>query len=116
MPGPKMAQLDIRVNGRIEGNVTVRPERLYFISSQGGNTARQEVRLTRRPEGGLEILGVDVDNPGFAATVVPVSEDGKEYKIDVVRADPAAGAQTAKLTIRTNEPSQASIEVPIIAR
>lgn len=112
----KMTTIDISVSGKLEGNITVRPERLFFLSANGTSTQRQELRLTKRPEGGLEIKRITSTDSTFETKLVPVSE-GKEYLIEVVRIEAAVGTPaSARLMIETNDPMQPVIEVAITAR
>jgi hypothetical protein len=112
----KMANIDISVSGKLEGNVTVRPERLFFLSANGTSTQRQELRLTKRPEGGLEIKRITSTDSTFETQLVPVAE-GKEYLVEVVRTEAAIGTPaSARLMIETNDPLQPVIEVAITAR
>jgi hypothetical protein len=114
---PKMAAIDVSVSGKLDGDLTVQPERLFFLSSRGGTAAqRQELTLAKRPKGGLEVKSVTTTDATFEAKVIPVSE-GKEYKIEVLRTADAIGTQSqAQLVIMTNDPLQPRIEVPLLAR
>jgi len=111
---PKVPRLEIRVSGRITGDVVVRPQILHFRRPGMGELAlKQELRLTRRPEGGLEILGVESTSPDFVPSVHVVSE-GLEYRIVVERPEERARNRAeATLKIRTNV---GLVEVQIFAR
>jgi hypothetical protein len=113
---PKMPTIDITVSGRLEGDVSIRPERLFFLSRGGTSTTQQELNLAKRPAGGLAITKVTSTNPSFTANLRTV-EEGFEYVVEVNRATDAVG-QTgqAQLIIETNDPRQSRIEVPIVAR
>jgi len=112
----KMENIDINVSGKLQGNITIRPERLFFLSANGASTQRQEVRLTKRPEGGLEIKRITSTDATFETKLVTVAE-GKEYMIEVVRTPEAVGTPaSARLMIETNDPIQGVVEIPITAR
>ena len=113
---PKMANIDISVSGKIDGNITVMPERLFFLSKNGASATHQELKISKRPEGGLEIKKITSTDATFEAKLVPISE-GKEYKVEVNRTAEGVGSQaTAQLIIETNDPLQPKIEVPLLAR
>lgn len=110
---PEEPRLEIRVSGHIEGDVGVHPEALYFRRPRPGETApaKQELRLTGRSEGGLEILGVECTSPDFVPSL-HVETEGLEYRIEVERSEGGAPRATATLRIRTNA---GLVEVPIAA-
>lgn len=114
---PKMTSLDVTVSGKIDGDVTVQPERLFFLSSRGGTAAqRQELTVAKSAKGGLEVKSVVTTDATFRARIIPVVE-GQEYKIEVVRTADAIGTQSqAQLVIETNDPVQPRIQVPLLAR
>jgi hypothetical protein len=113
---PKAGTVEIRVNGKIDGNINVRPTALYFLGSTSAKpTTSQELRLTQRPEGGLKITKVSSDNPDFTAELSAV-EEGMEYLIKVDRLASSTGRAQGKLLVSTNDPLQPTIEVPIVAR
>jgi len=110
---PKVPRLEIRVGGQIDGEVRVRPRALYFQRPRAGEPAhKRELRLTRRPEGGLEILGVESTSPEFVPKVHAVTE-GFEYRIEVERQAGGTGLRKAMLKVRTN---LGLVEVAITAR
>jgi hypothetical protein len=111
---PKAPQLQIRVNGRINSDVAVRPMALRFQASGTGEPTRKlELVLSRRPAGGLEILGVESTSPDFVPTV-QVVEKGLEYRIEVERPEERARVRgEATLRVRT---SAGVVEVPMSAR
>ena len=112
----KMTNIDINVSGKLQGNITVRPERLFFLSSNSATKGRQELRLSRRPEGGLEIKKITSTDSTFETKLTPVAE-GKEYLIEVTRTPEAMGTPaSARLMIETNDPVQTVVEIPITAR
>jgi hypothetical protein len=111
---PKEPQLQIRVSGRISGDVVVRPQALYFqVLGPGEPVRKQEVHLVRRPAGGLEILGVESTSPDFVPSVHVVAE-GLEYRIDVERPEEKARVR-GEATLRVHT-SVGVIEVPMSAR
>jgi len=111
---PKAPQIQIRVNGRINSDVAVRPMALRFQASATGEpTRKMEVVVSRRPAGGLEILGVESTSPDFVPTV-QVVEKGLEYRIEVERPEERARVRgEATLRVRT---SLGVVEVPMTAR
>jgi hypothetical protein len=111
---PKEPRLQIAVNGRVDGDLVVRPLALYFpVRGRGQPALQQELRLTRRPAGGLEVLGMESTHPDFVPSLHEVAE-GLEYRIEVKRPEAKAGSRAeATLKIRTNV---GLVEVPISAR
>lgn len=114
---PKAGSVDIRVLGNVTGNVVVRPSSLYFLGSPDEDGTRSsEVRLIKRPEGGLAVKSIRTDNPDFVASLAPV-EEGKEYKVTVKHVGASTGTTiAAKLFVETNDPLQPTIEVKLVAR
>jgi hypothetical protein len=109
---PKLKRLDIRVGGVIDGEVMIRPQSLYFQRPRPGRPAhRREVRLSRRPEGGLKILSVESTDPEFLPELLAVTE-GFEYRVRVQRKEGATGIKKATMRIETNH---GLLEVPITA-
>jgi hypothetical protein len=111
---PKEPRLQIAVNGRVDGDLVVRPLALYFpVRGQSKPTLQRELRLTRKPAGGLEILGMESTSPDFVPSLHEVAE-GLEYRIEVSRPEAKARNRAeAILKIRTNV---GLVEVPISAR
>jgi hypothetical protein len=111
---PKEPRLDLNVTGRIDGGFAFHPQTLFFRARQGGEPMlKQEVRISRRPQGGLEILDVESTSPDFVPSVKVVAE-GFEYRVVLTR--PQATARKwgqGILRVRTNH---GYAEIPFSAR
>jgi hypothetical protein len=126
---PKAESLPIRVNAQVRGSVDVVPERLYFASAtvlsqapQAGASAPvqppqpQRVKLTRTDGTALKIEGVSSKDPDFEAKLRTVAE-GQEYELEVkFVGKPGKGTVSTEIVVKTNEPKQPEIKIPIVGR
>lgn len=121
--------------GRLGGGVVVETDHPMFSRLEYGFTAQRGIValpeslflgerprspmrawvLISRPHRPFRILGVDVDNSYFRATATPVRE-AWEYRVDVEFDGRAPfGNLTGTLTVRTDDPRQPVLQVPIRA-
>jgi hypothetical protein len=111
---PRAPRLPIRVNLTVLGALDVAPERLVLQPGQATNA--QHVKIRKLQGAGLAIVGVESSNPDFTATTTAVS-DGREYDVAVQYTGKRAhGSVSARITVRTNEPAQSAIVIPVMGR
>jgi len=109
---PKAERIPLSATLLVTGPLTVSPERLFVRSPTTAHV--QHVKVTK-PEGGepLKILGVESSDPDFTASATAVRE-GREYDVTVsYTGKPGRGVVKAQITVKTNEPRQSAIVIPI---
>lgn len=93
------------------GRVQVAPTFLSLRPSPEPPAMHVKVRTASGD--GLKVLGVESSDPDFTAVTTPVA-DGREYDVAVTYGGkPGRGPVTARITVRTNEPGQEAIVVPL---
>lgn len=110
----KAATLTLRPFLIVAGRVQVLPARIYLAPGQAAQP--QRVSISKPGGTGLQILGVESADPDFVATVTPVTE-GREYDVTVTyKGKPDRGPINTSITVKTNEPGQQTIVVPLAGR
>lgn len=115
---PKASDQVIRIFGTVTGDVEMVPS---TVSLSVGASAPPEAKVQHviiRKAGGtpLKILQVAADNPQVSTALKTVKE-GQEYDLEVKYAGPAmTTALSSKITVRTNDPRQPTIELPVWGR
>jgi hypothetical protein len=106
---PKAAQVPIRVALTVTGRVRVTPTQLVVEAKEPARA-----RITKLTGDGLDILGVESQDSDFATTASPI-KPGVEYDLNVrYVGKPGRGLVRSQVTVKTNEPGQADIAVPLI--
>jgi Protein of unknown function (DUF1573) len=106
------APLRVAILGVVAGDLVVKPPQISFgiLPHHGG--AVRIVRLTNQGSRAVKVLGVDSTSHNVVAEVAPVTA-GKEYKLTVaLRPNTPDGQIRGALTIRTDDPQQATLTVP----
>jgi hypothetical protein len=107
----KAKTLLIRVALVVTGRVEVVPDQLMV--QPGDGTPTLHVRLRQVSGTGLRVLAVESSDPDFTTAVAGTTE-GREYMITVTFAGkPGRGQVSAQITIRTNQPGQGAIVIPL---
>jgi hypothetical protein len=105
--------LSIRPALFVTGLVEVVPPQLFV--KPGPDVPVLHAKITK-PGGGLQILGVESGDAEFTATTTAI-EEGREYDLAVTYAGkPGRGPINSRLTVRTNEPRQGTIVIPLMGR
>ena len=95
----------------VAGRVRVAPSFLSLRPSAAPPVLH--VKVTTSAGDGLRVVGVDSSDPDFTAVATPVTA-GREYDVAVTYGGkPGRGPVTARITVRTNEPGQEAIVVPL---
>jgi hypothetical protein len=115
---PKAEEQVIRIFGTVTGDVEVTPQ--YVTLAMGPNAAPeakvQHVTVRKTTGDPLKVTSVTSDNPSLTTSLKTVAE-GREYDVEVkYTGEPMTTPLTAKVTIKTNDPKQSSIEVQVWGR
>ncbi len=106
------APLRVAVLGVVTGDLTVDPVQVSFGVLPHHQGAIRILRLTNQSNRAIDVLGVESTNHSVTAEVAPVTL-GREYKVTVaLRPNSPDGQVRGTLTIRTNDPEQATLTVP----
>lgn len=108
---PRAATVPIRVNLVVQGAVQILPDRILFQPT--ATVQRVKLRKTEGPA--LAILGVESSDPELKATPAAV-EEGREYDLAVEYTGQPGRVLNARITVRTNEPRQQAIVIPVVGR
>jgi len=101
----------IRAQVFVAGRVQVTPSYLPLRPAAEPLVLHVKVQATKGD--GLRILGVDSTDPDFTAVATPV-QPGREYDVAIrYGGKPGRGRVAARIAVRTNEPGQESIVVPL---
>jgi hypothetical protein len=111
---PKAHTVQIRAMVTVTGRVVVQPAQL-FMAAVTNNTS-QHVKISK-PAGTPLVLGeVSSTDADVRATVTPVTE-GREYDLAVSYVgQPGRGAVRARVMVKTNEPGQDVLVIPVSGR
>jgi hypothetical protein len=106
------APLRVAILGVVTGDLVVKPNQISFGILPHHQGAVRIVRLTNQGSHTIKVLGVDSTSNSVFAQVAPVTP-GKEYKLTVaLRPNTPDGQIRGALTIRTDDPQQATLTVP----
>ena len=106
------APLRVAILGVVTGDLIVKPNQVSFGILLHHQGAVRIVRLTNQGSHTINVLGVDSTSNSVFAQVAPVTP-GKEYKVTVaLRPNTPDGQIRGALTIRTDDPQQATLTVP----
>jgi hypothetical protein len=108
----KAEKIAIRAIVTVVGPVQVLPQQIIVKPSAEPFSATV---LIRKPTGdALRILGVETADRDFTATLTPIKE-GRDYSVVVRYAGKTnRGMVRSSLTVRTSEPAQPAIVIPIV--
>jgi hypothetical protein len=108
----KAEKVAIRALLNVVGPIEVVPPQITMRPSKEPPVAT--LRVSRPAGTPLRIRGVESSDPDFSTEVAPVRK-GREYAVHVrYTGKPGRGVVRARLTIKTNEPAQATIGVPVV--
>ena len=108
---PKAETVRIRPVLLVVGPVQVVPSQLAV--RPGPEAPVLHARITKPGGDRLEILGVESSDPEFAASTTPITE-GHDYDLTVRYTGKAGrGPVSSSITVRTNEPRQGTIVIPL---
>ena len=104
--------LRVGILGVVIGDLLIKPNQVSFGILPHNQGAVRTIRLTNQGSHAINVLGVKSTNDSVFARVAPVTP-GKEYTVTVaVRPNTPDGQIRGALTIRTDDPSQATLTIP----
>lgn len=126
---PKAPSLKVNVSLLVQGEVEVVPERVYLqgappaAAPASGQPApavaapmAQTVKIRKTAGSPLKIDGVSSSDPDFATSLKTITE-GREYDLEIkYTGKPGRGMVSGQVTLKTNEPKQPTLTVPVAAR
>jgi Protein of unknown function (DUF1573) len=106
------APVRVAVLGVVTGDLLVNPDQVSFGILPHHEGAERIVRLTNQGKRAINVLGVDSTNHSVYARVDPVTP-GKDYKLRIaLRPNTPDGQIRGALTVRTDDPQQATLTIP----
>lgn len=106
------APLRVAVLGVVVGDLTVEPAQVSFGIVPHHQGAMRIIRLANAGRRTINVLGVESTNHSVEARVDPVTP-GREYKVTLaLRPNTPDGQIRGALTIKTDDPQQATLTVP----
>ena len=106
------APLRVGILGIVTGDLLVKPNQVSFGILAHNQGAVRTIRLTNQGSRAINVLGVKSTNDSVFANVAPVTP-GKEYTVTVaLRRNTPDGQIRGALTIRTDDPGQATVTIP----
>jgi hypothetical protein len=107
--------LQVDVFGNVTGDLNVDPAQVSFGIVPHGQDIVRIFKLSNQGPHPVKVLDVASSSPAVAATAEPVTP-GKEYKVTVtLRHGTPDGQLRGNLTIKTDDPDQATLNVPFYA-
>jgi hypothetical protein len=107
--------LQVDVFGTVTGDLNIDPAQVSFGIVPRGQDIVRIFKLSNQGPHPIKVLDVASSSPAVAATAEPVTP-GKEYKVTVtLRHGTPDGQLRGNLTIKTDDPDQATLNVPFYA-
>lgn len=107
--------LNVDVFGTVTGDLSVDPTQVSFGVVKRGQDIIRLVKLSNQGARPVKVLDVKSSSPAVVASAEPVAP-GKEYKLTVMlRRGTPDGQLHGQLTIKTDDPDQATIILPFYA-
>ena len=107
--------LQVDVFGAVTGDLNVDPAQVSFGIVPRGQDIVRIFKLSNQGPHPVKVLEVASSSPAIAATAEPVTP-GKEYKVTVtLKHGTPDGQLRGNLTIKTDDPDQATLSVPFYA-
>jgi len=107
--------LQVDVFGTVTGDLNVDPTQVSFGIVPRGQDIVRIFKLSNQGPHPVKVLEVSSSSPAVDATAEPVTP-GKEYKVTVtLRHGTPDGQLRGNLTIKTDDPDQATLNVPFYA-
>jgi Protein of unknown function (DUF1573) len=107
--------LQVDVFGTVTGDLNVDPAQVSFGLAPRGQDVVRIFKLSNQGKRPIKVLDVASSSPAVGAIAEPVTP-GKEYKVTVtLRHGTPDGQLHGNLTIKTDDPDQATLNVPFYA-
>lgn len=112
---PEHPNLRVRVDGKVEGPVSVVPDSVSIGVVRKNYLPTRTIQVFCPDKKDFEITEVQPSNPIIATEIIE-QDPPNRYRLDVTLTEaPPLGAFSEKLLIKTNHPDQSLIEVPVYA-
>jgi hypothetical protein len=114
---PKAKEVVVKVYGVVRSLIHVTPSQVQFGTVNAKAMAGRNVIVVNNRTGkaSMEVTGATVSDEAFDTSVATI-EEGRRYQVTInVKADAPAGARTATMKIKTNDPDFPEMEVPVKA-
>lgn len=115
---PKLAQIELHVNGQVLGQVSVNPVRIYLgkLDRDKAGTIERKVRVIKKNSTDFKIENVTSSDPAIQVKTMEV-EAGRAFDIIMTLATDKLkdGNLNANIEVKTNDKEQPSIQVPVTA-
>ncbi len=107
--------LTVSVFGTVTGDLSLDPAQVSFGIVPRGQDVVRILKLSNQGKHAVKVLDITSSNPAVTAEAQPIAP-GKEYKITVVlKHGTPDGQLRGQLAIRTDDPEQATVNVPFYA-
>jgi len=112
---PEHQKLVVHLRGKVTGPVKVMPDTVNFGVVQEDAVLTRLIRVNSTKKDDFEVTGVESTNPLISTELSKLGGIGG-YEIKVtLKEKPSRGAVSGKLLVRTNDPSQNLLEIPVYA-
>lgn len=109
------AKLEVGLRGKVVGSVRVVPDTVSLGVVRDDALPKRTVRVFATDEENFEITEVESTNPLISVTFTNEAAKNSYVVKVVLTAKPPLGAFSGKLLIKTNDPDENPIEVPVYA-
>jgi len=107
--------LQVDVFGNVTGDLNIDPAQVSFGLVPHGQDVVRIFKLSNQGPHPVKVLDVASSSPAVEATAEPVAA-GKEYRVTVtLKHGTPDGQLRGNLTIKTDDPEQATLSVPFYA-
>ncbi len=107
--------LQVDVFGTVTGDLNIEPAQVSFGIVPRGQDVVRIIKLSNQGARAVKVLDIASSSPAVVASAEAVSA-GKEYKVTVMlRRGTPDGQLRGTLTIKTDDPTQATLNVPFYA-
>lgn len=107
--------LNVDVFGTVTGDLNVDPAQVSFGIVPKGQDIVRLVKLSNQGAHAIKVIDVTSTSPAVVASAEPIAP-GKDYKLTVMlRRSTPEGQLRGQLTIKTDDPDQATISLPFYA-
>ncbi|MEE2972164.1 MAG: hypothetical protein VX672_03480, partial [Planctomycetota bacterium] len=113
--GPQEVKMNFALNGSVEGRVNAVDSMFRFLTAKASSNIGKSVDLTLDDGGPFRCLGAEVRGGGsedLTATLVPLTPDGTQWRIDLQGRAPARpGSFLGEVFVRTDVPGEEVIRL-----
>lgn len=112
---PQYQQLRVRLDGKVEGPVTVLPDSVAIGVVQKGQIPTRTIQIFSPEKKDFEVIEIQPTSPLISAQMKKDAASNR-YQVNVTLSDaPPQGTFSEKLIVKTNHPDERVVEVPVYA-